>query len=61
MPVSFINIEGKAGERKGGWYAIVSRPGQKPRAVFTGIHPGVKKLTNETYIANLQKFIDRLY
>lgn len=63
MPVSYIRIHGKGGERKGGNYAVIARPGDKPRAVFVGEGgaDGLLTIMDEAAIERLQTLIDHLY
>lgn len=63
MPVGYIRIHGKGGERNGGTYAVVSRQGDKPRAVFIGNGgpPDLETVMDEAAIERLQTLIDHLY
>lgn len=62
MPIGFVRIQGKTGVRRGGMYAVVSRPGAKPAAVFMpqGGPTDLGALNDDSAIAQLQGLIDGL-
>lgn len=62
MAIGYLNMTGEAGARRGGMYAVVSRPGAKPAAVFIG-QAGPNDLapvSDGGAIAQLQTLIDGL-
>ena len=62
MPIGYVKLQGKSGARRGGVYAIVSRPGAKPKAVFIGDagETDLKPIADDGSISELQSMIDGL-
>lgn len=62
MAIGYVNITGKSGQRRGGMYAVVARPGAKPYAVFVGgAGPdGMKPVSDDKAVGQLQGLIDGL-
>jgi murein DD-endopeptidase MepM/ murein hydrolase activator NlpD len=62
MPIGYVKIQGKSGARRGGTYAVVSRPGAKPQAVYIGSAgpTDLEAVADDGSVSQLQTLIDGL-